>query len=235
MEDFSHPAQEKPITKKDYFALPLEAYEKLSPEQMESIAEEAGVTVAKFRGLISRAKSKKQADEEKRAATLSEDREFQKTYRRIPEGVRIFLKETKVGKKDLERAEHLEAAAYKIFDNPDYSSEEAKKMFSDAWAIKINDLFTNYARGRSIKEARALLKIEVEDKISQTNIPELRDAMREQFDIFSATVKRLISPKGGWRDPSDSSGSAEKFGGGSPLNFPKHGRPRRLNDEMEGS
>ena len=234
MEDFLHSAQEKPITNKDYFALPLEAYEKLPPEQLESIAKEAGVAVEKFKELILQAKSQKQEDEEKRARAVSEDREFQNIYRHIPERVRAALKKMRASKEDLEKAEHLEAAAYKIFDDPNHSPEEVKKMFSDAWTIKISNRFYELCAGRSVKETRAFLEEEIKDKISRTNIPELRDAMREQLDIFFVTLKGLISPKGQWREPPGSSGSAEKFGVGSPLNFPKHGRPRRLNDELEG-
>jgi len=210
------------------FSLPLDKLEGLSPDEFRQAARSAGVTEEKLKELLAKAREGKARD----ITAKQEAKEEELKLFRIPSYLRPLIQGMKATPARLEEADRLETEAYRLLEETGGESSSAWAKFLESQMILTQDRLYRLCTEYELRDALAYLHREKgQEFLRRSNVPLYASAIQASR---SAVLNSLETSKyRPIRESPDVFGPGEVYSAVLPLNFPRHLRPRRSNDELE--
>ena len=207
-------------------SLPLSTLESMSDTELQQIATDAGVSVAKLREILARARERYDNIAATHRAVAQADAERNRRYRLAPSHLRIALTRMEATPEQLAEADRLETAAYQLIEEPG-KADEAYAAFFGAQIILTKHRFASLCQENVVD---AVINTMWDEKRSEadlrSNIPAYSKATWDSFVAVTRDLRRLDDRSTRARAAVD--GPFEKFSTDALLNFPPHPRASPL-------
>ncbi len=211
------------------FSTPLSVLEKLPKNKLRKAAAEAGLTVEKLRELVKRASHAYAEQQAAKQKVVEAEALLAQKFRLVPARVRRMIDAMQLNAERELLADRLERKAYALVESEAFG-REASGNFVEAKLIMYRGFLYEACLSMTLSQAMHDLADKCRgDCRNLQNIPRFRDAARR---ALKALRKELEGDRGDSNGlPID--GPALVYSVNVPLNFPRHPRPRRSNDELE--
>jgi hypothetical protein len=203
----------------------------MADEELRPVAAEAGVTVAKLREILARARKRYETDVATKKAAREADERMQKRLCYVPSHMRKAVLGMQATIDLLNKADQLETEAYRLIEDDPSSSAAYDKFHESQLILTRHRLFEIIHKGVVSVVLKTLESEKMEEARRRDNVPQYGRAIREgYFAVKKELEAHAYRPR---RATPHTWGPGEVYSTEMALNLPHNPRPRRYNDEME--